>query len=136
MDTNEIPVPPIGHVAHFAINADDVSATRRFYESTLGWQFEPWGPPEFFHIYTAEGERPGAIGALQARRDLGDGVRPVGFECTVAVDDVDAALARATGSGGTVLMPPTTITGVGHLAFVADPSGNPVGLMRYAAGAS
>jgi uncharacterized protein len=123
--------PPLGHLAHFAINADDVTATRRFYEATLGWTFEPWGPPEFFHIYAASGERPGAIGALQSRRDLGDGVRPVGFECTVAVDDVDAAIDRATAAGGSVLMATTTITGVGDLAFVQDPSGNPVGLMRY-----
>lgn len=132
-DHTDTTAPPIGHLAHFAINALDVGAARRFYEAVLGWQFRPWGPPEFFHVYTAEGQRPGAIAALQARRDLG-GVRSVGFECTVAVDDADAAAARAAANGGRILLPTTTISGVGDLAFVVDPSGNPFGVMRYDAG--
>lgn len=31
-------------------------------------------------------------------------------------------------------MEPTVIAGVGELAFLADPSGTPVGVMRYDAG--
>ena len=46
-----------GHIAHFAINADDVDAARRFYGEVFDWTFEPWGPPGFFHIRTA-GSRP------------------------------------------------------------------------------
>ena len=34
-------VPP-GHLAHFAINADDVTAARTFYGAVFGWTFEPW----------------------------------------------------------------------------------------------
>jgi uncharacterized protein len=134
MDDNALH-PPIGHVAHFAINADDVGGSRRFYEHTVGWRFEAWGPPDFFHIYAADGSRPGPIGALQATRELG-GIRPAGFECTIAVDDADAAAARAVEAGGTLLMATTTIAGVGDLAFVRDPSGHPVGLMRYDSTAS
>ena len=84
------PQPPLGHLAHFAVHADDVGVSRRFYERTVGWRFEPWGPPEFFHIHTADGGLPGPIGALHAVRELA-GIRPVGFECTIAVDDADAA---------------------------------------------
>lgn len=127
--------PPIGHLAHFAINADDVGATRRFYEQVFGWQFRPWGPPEFFHVYTAEGERPGAIGALQGRRTFTGGIQAVGLECTVAVDDADAAAHRALAAGGRVLMDRTTISGVGDLVFLCDPSGNPIGAMRFDADA-
>ena len=54
-----------------------------------------------------------------------------GFECTVAVDDVDAVTAAAVAAGGEVLMARTTIPGVGDLAFVKDPAGNIVGAMRY-----
>ena len=124
------PTPTAGHVAHFAINSDDLGASRRFYQGVFGWQFEPWGPPDFFHILTADGNRPGMMGALQKRRAL-DGNPSTGFECTVAVTDASAAAAAAVAAGGRVLMAPTTIAGVGELVFVLDPSGNPIGAMRY-----
>ncbi|MBN9793506.1 MULTISPECIES: VOC family protein [unclassified Pseudonocardia] len=122
--------PPIGTVAHIAINSDDTDASRAFYGAVLGWRFEPWGPPEFFRVHTDRGRDPGPFAALQHRRVFDGGVAaPV--EITVAVDDVAAGLAAAVSAGGRVLMEPTTIAGVGELAFVADPSGVPVGLMRY-----
>jgi len=122
--------PPIGHLAHFAINSDDLGASRRFYEAVFDWTFEPWGPPDFFRVRTADGAQPGPIGALQARRALG-GHQTMGFECTVAVPDAVAVAAAAQAAGGVVLMDATTIAGVGELVFVLDPSGNPVGAMRY-----
>jgi predicted enzyme related to lactoylglutathione lyase len=116
------------HVSHFAINADGVRATRRFYESVFGWTFSAWGPPDFFQI--TDGNR--VVGALQRRRELlPDGQRTTGFECTVAVPDVDVAAKSALAAGGQLLMEKTTITGVGDLVFFADPSGNVVGAMRY-----
>jgi predicted enzyme related to lactoylglutathione lyase len=54
-----------------------------------------------------------------------------GPECTFAVDDLDAAVARAVASGGAVVMPPAAIPGAGTLAFVTDPGGNVLGLMRF-----
>lgn len=128
-----------GELAHFAINADDVEATKAFYETVFGWSFEPWGPPDFFHIDTgsetgtATGTGAGVQprGALQRRRELVPGERTVGFECTVAVSDVDAVAKAAVAAGGRVVMAKSTITGVGDLVFVADPSGNVVGAMRY-----
>jgi uncharacterized protein len=125
------PVPDLQTLAHFAINADDVDASRRFYRAVFGWRFEPWGPPSFFHIKTSDGGLPGPIGALQQRRELAPGFAVHGFECTVAVPDVDAAARAAVANGGRVLMERTTIAGVGDLLFVADPSGNVCGAMRY-----
>ena len=126
-----MPSYPHGTVAHFAINADDDTTTRAFYGALFGWTFEPWGPPSFFHIKRADGELPGLIGGFQARRELAAGLRMTGFECTVAVDDVDAVIDATRAHGGEVLMEKTTIVGVGDLAFVKDPSGNVVGAMRY-----
>jgi uncharacterized protein len=119
-------------LAHFAINADDVDGARRFYEAVLGWRFQPWGPPGFFKIDTGgEGDGPAVQGALQQRRELAPGVRITGFECTFAVDDVDAVAAAVVENGGRILMAKTTITGVGHLVWFADPDGNPAGAMHY-----
>ena len=64
------------------------------------------------------------MAGLQARRELIPGQRTIGFEATVAVDDVDRVTAAVKAAGGTILMEKTTITGVGDLVFFADPSGN------------
>jgi predicted enzyme related to lactoylglutathione lyase len=125
---------PNGTLSHFAVNADDPDVSRRFYAAAFGWRFEPWGPPGFFHVQRADGQRPGPIGALQGRRELLD-VPTNGFECTIAVDDVAAATSAAVGNGGRILMERSTIPGVGHLVFLADPAGNVVGAMQYEAAA-
>jgi predicted enzyme related to lactoylglutathione lyase len=114
------------HVTHCAINADDVEASLRFYKALFGWDFEPYGPPGFFRME----REAGPIVALQQRRDLG-GVRMTGFECTVAVDDVDAVAAAVVECGGRIVMERATIPGVGDLIFFEDPNGNVVGAIRY-----
>jgi predicted enzyme related to lactoylglutathione lyase len=84
-----------GHLTHFAVNADDLPATRRFYEALFGWRFTEAYPG--FWRTTDAGP---AIGAIH---------------------------------GGRILMPKSTIPGVGELVFLADPSGNVTGAMRYSA---
>jgi predicted enzyme related to lactoylglutathione lyase len=114
-----------GQLVHFAINADDLSVTRAFYEGVFGWRFEEY-MPGFVRTHDAGGP----IGAIQGRRELLE--TPTNApEVTFEVDDVDAFSARALELGGRVLMPKATIPGVGELAFVADPSGNVVGAIRY-----
>ena len=122
--------PPHGAIAHVAINADDLPRSQRFYERLFGWKFTPWGPPGFFQIETPG--TPNLIAALQQRRELIDGHKTVGFECTVAVDDVPATLKIGVECGGKVVMDPVTIPGVCELAFLEDPSGNVVGVANYA----
>jgi predicted enzyme related to lactoylglutathione lyase len=129
------PDRPANHVAHFAINVGDVSRARSFYEKVFGWRFEAWGPPGFFQITTATGGTPGPLGALQKRRELIPGQPTVGFECTVAVADVDAVAATVVANGGTILIPKVLIPTVGHLIFFRDPEGNAVGAMQYDANA-
>ena len=113
-------------VRHFAIHADDVPRAKRFYERTFDWKFEPWGPPGFYQVHGV-----GLLGALQERGEplAGTGVR--GFEVTLGVDDLDAALAAVRANGGTVVSAPYVIEGVGELAFVEDTEGNRLGVMRY-----
>jgi uncharacterized protein len=114
-------------IAHFAINADDVDRSLRFYGALFGWEFDPYGPPGFFRMDPEDGP----VVAIQQRRELG-GVRMTGFECTVAVDDVGAVAEAVVANGGRVVMERTTIPGVGDLVFFEDPSGNVAGAMQYA----
>jgi hypothetical protein len=71
------------------------------------------------------------VGALQERRQLLPDHPTVGFECTFAVDDVDATRQAVIDAGGTILMDRFTIPEVGHLIAFEDPSGHPVLAMQY-----
>jgi predicted enzyme related to lactoylglutathione lyase len=112
---------------HFAINADDVPRARAFYEKVFGWSFTPWGPPGFYQVKNA-GQ--GLVGALQGRRKIEDNLMP-GIELSFGVDDVEAVMAAVQTNGGTVLMQPYVIEGVGKLIFFRDPEGNIAGAMQY-----
>lgn len=111
---------------HFAIHADDVPRAKRFYEAVFGWTFTPWGPPGFYQIHGV-----GLLGALQERREPLTGTGMRGFEITLGVDDLKAALSAVNAAGGTLLDGAFTIDGVGELAFIADTEGNRLGVMQY-----
>ena len=122
------PAPKVPALAHFAINADDVDASRAFYTKVFGWKFSAWGPPGFYQI-----EIPGSpvMGALQKRRELVPGQKMLGLEGTFAVTDIDATEAAVLASGGKILLRRSVIATVGTLMFFADPSGNVFGAMQY-----
>ena len=71
------------------------------------------------------------VAALQQRRQLLADQPTTGFECTIAVNDVHQVEKVAVDAGGRLLIQTTTIAGVGHLIWLADPSGNVVGAMQY-----
>jgi len=121
----------MAHVKHYSINADDVSRGRRFYEKVFGWKFEPWGPPDFYMIDTGDKEAPEILGSLQRRRELIPGQRINTYECTISVTDVDQTIAAVMAQGGTIVMPKTTLVGVGYLIFFQDTEGNVAGAMQY-----
>jgi uncharacterized protein len=118
------------NLSAFAINADDVARARRFYETTFGWRFEPWGPPNFYLIETGDERAPGIRGLLQERRELVKGVRMVGYEGTIGVDDLDRAIRAVTANGGTLATPKFHIPTVGTVAYFNDPEGNVAGLIE------
>ncbi len=117
-------------VAHFAIHADDCARAKQFYGRVFGWTFEPWGPPEFWRVHTTPD---GIHGALQKRRAPVTGAGMIGFECTIAVEDVAATVAKIVAEGGEITMPAFEIEGVGTLAMFRDTEGNVVGAMQYVA---
>lgn len=113
-------------LAHFAINSDNVERSKRFYEQVFGWTVTAWGPPGFYQI-----EGAGVRGALQGRRDLIAGQRTLGFECTIAVDSIDATEKAVLAAGGKVILARSVIVGVGTLMFFQEPGGNVFGAMQY-----
>jgi len=117
------------HLAHFAINADDVQRAKRFYEKVFGWTFNAWGPPNFYII--ASGGESDVRGALQKRRELVPGQRTIGYECTIGVTSIDDTAKAVTANGGKTIMQKSIIVGVGALMFFQDPEGNVFGAMQF-----
>ena len=116
---------------HFAINADDVQRAKAFYEKSLGFEFNPWGPPNFYQVKNV-GD--GLIGALQERRELVIGKPANTFETTLGVDDLKLTIAAIEANGGKIVMPPFHIQGVGELAYFEDTEGYVCGIMQYESG--
>jgi predicted enzyme related to lactoylglutathione lyase len=128
--TTPTPTPTPNQIAHFAINADDVTRAKEFYGRVFGWTFHAWGPPKFYMIQGA-----GMLGSLQGRRELIAGQRMIGLECTISVASIDATADAVLANGGKTIMPKSVITGVGTLMFFQDPEGNVFGAMQYDAAA-
>ncbi len=112
-------------LAHFAIEADDVDRARKFYETVFEWQFMPWGPPGFYLI-----EGAGIHGALQQRREpMPEGRK--GFECSFAVDDIDATIKLIETAGGRMIGSRHTIPTICELAQFADSENNEAIVCQY-----
>lgn len=122
----------MSQVAHFAINADDVDRALRFYETVFGWKFQAFGPPGFFMVDEKSAAASVPLrGSLQKRREIVPGVAMRGFECTISVDDIEAAAAAIEKNGGKIVMQTCTLAGIGRLLFFQDPEGNIAGAMEY-----
>ena len=120
----------MNHLAHFAINTDDVESTRAFYQSVFGWKFNPYGPPGFYQIDTGS-EPVTLIGALQQRRALVPGAQTRGFECTIAVASLNHTESLLRKHAANIVLERSTIPHVGHLLFFEDPGGNFVGAIEF-----
>jgi uncharacterized protein len=114
-------------------NADDVPRAKTFYQKTFGWQFTPWGPPDFYLIQTGNDEDRGLHGGLQGRREIVKGKPMFGLECTIGVDSIDDTIAAIELSGGKIVMPKFEIPTVGTLIYFEDTEGAVIGAMQYEA---
>ena len=109
-------------VVHWEIGGRDAARLRTFYAELFGWPMQGSDPG-----YALVPPMPGGIGGgiMQAPPGV-----PAYVTFYVQVDDLDRALAKVKDLGGTVIVPPTPIQGVGAFAMFQDPEGNTVGVMR------
>ncbi|HLI79831.1 MAG TPA: VOC family protein [Candidatus Binataceae bacterium] len=127
----------MNNLRHFAIPADDVERAKRFYERVFKWRIEAWGPPDFYLIFTDEADKP--HGSIDRRDDLAaarseqteKGRGGIGWECTIAVDDLSAIKSAIVKHGGKIVHDEREIVGVGTLIRFADTEGNIACAMHY-----
>jgi uncharacterized protein len=120
----------MAHVAHFAVNANDMERAKAFYAGAFGWSFQAFGPPGFYMIQGAGGPG-GMYASLQQRREIVPGKPIYGLECSLSVENSEKAEAAIKKAGGKIVMPRTVIAGVGKLFFFEDTEGNIMGAMEY-----
>jgi uncharacterized protein len=107
-------------VIHAEIRSADPDATRAFFSELFGWTYTDGAFPGYSFVDTgAEGAIPTAIGPLQGGADS------VLF--FVAVEDVQATLAKAEQLGGKTIQPAQKVPGVTFGVF-ADAQGHIVGV--------
>ena len=114
------------------LQTTDAGAAKAFYGAIFGWTFDDRPMPHGgdYSIAMLDGETVAAI-APQAAELLEAQVPPM-WNTYIAVDDADAAAARAAAAGGQILMEPFDVPEAGRMAFVADPTGAAVALWQEA----
>ncbi|MFK3890331.1 VOC family protein [Sphingomonas sp. NPDC079357] len=120
---------PHGTPIWYEYHAVDADRAQAFYERLFGWQVAPSGDVagmDYRIVSTADGE--GVAGLMpRPHPDARSG-----WLFYVGVEDVDAAIATAQEAGGTLLMPPIDMEGVGRMALLGDAEGHSFYVMRGA----
>ena len=101
----------------------DVDAAKAFYAAVFGWHFEDQFDDDGNRIYvmaSLDGKSVAGMGAMPPGSPEG---MPSVWNTYITVDDVDAAAAKVTEGGGTVMMPSMQIMTSGTMAVFADPTG-------------
>lgn len=108
----------MAEIVHVQLAAHDADRTAAFYAAWLGWR--PAAVNDRYTMLHDRGDGP-SVG-LAAETE-------VGVVMTLAVDDLEAAVARAVELGASPLSPPVDVPGIGRVASVRDPEGRPVMLV-------
>ncbi|MCZ6839724.1 MAG: VOC family protein [Alphaproteobacteria bacterium] len=109
----------------------DVDGAKAFYSKVIGWKFDEMQMEGgAYWMLKAGDDRAGGLMAMPSA--VPDGTPPY-WMSYIAVDDVDAAVAKVSGLNGTVLTEPFDIPNVGRMAVIQDPQGAVISLMTPAA---
>lgn len=125
---------PHGFPIWYELLSNDADASKAFYEAVVGWTVHPADPlaggMDYRMIDTGDNNFVG--GLMNLTDEMKAGGAKARWLFYIGVDDVDATVAKIEAKGGGVLMPAFDMEGVGRMAFVHDPQGNPFYVMRGA----
>jgi predicted enzyme related to lactoylglutathione lyase len=119
----------MSRIVHFEIQADDPQRAIEFYRKSLGWDFQKWGEHDYWLVKTGPANEPGIDGGILPRRG------PINYVNTAQVESVDDTIKAVEAAGGQLVVPKSSIPGVGWLAYCKDTEGNVFGIMTPDPGA-
>jgi predicted enzyme related to lactoylglutathione lyase len=106
----------------------DVERAKRFYAETIGWSFEPMPMADGRSYWIASMDGKPVAGILPIDAPEFAGV-PESWMSYLAVDDVDARVAKALKAGARLMKPAFDVPGVGRIAILMEPGGAGIGWM-------
>jgi uncharacterized protein len=116
-------------VVHFEVIGKDGAKLQSYYSELFGWQINSDNPMKYGMVDGKNNPAPNGM-------SIGGGIAggPEGYEghvtFYVAVEDVEAALAKAESLGGTRVMGPETIMDMVELGQFKDPEGHVIGVVK------
>lgn len=106
----------------------DVERAKNFYTDTLGWGFNAMPMPGGGSYWIAMvGDEP--VGGIFDISGPEFGPVPESWMSYIAVDDVDARVAKAAKAGAKLMKPVFEVPGVGRIAVLMEPGGAGIGWM-------
>lgn len=114
---------------HVELNSNNVAKARDFYRQLFDWKLEdmPMGPDATYTVIKTGDDKTGG-GMFQ--NPIGGGSAWLVY---VAVDDIEAATAKAKQLGGTVNQDVTEVPDMGRFTIITDPSGATIALWQATA---
>ncbi len=118
-------------VVHFEILGKDWESLKSYYSELFGWEIDSNNPMNYGIVQCDQNVNADGIG-------IGGGVgeSPEGYPGHVTfyveVPDVEAALAKAEGLGGSRIMGPLKVTEGVEIGHFGDPEGHLIGVVKSA----
>ena len=110
-----------GRFVWYDLMTTDPGGAKSFYTSLIGWSITPFQTaPEPYDMWTMDAPVGGVMALPAEAKAAGAPPHWLGY---VAVDDVDATVARAVELGAGTLVPGEDIPNVGRFAVLTDPQG-------------
>ncbi|MDQ2735216.1 MAG: VOC family protein [Pseudomonadota bacterium] len=119
---------PDGAPIWYELSTPDADGAQKFYTDVVGWNIAPSGMEGTgdYRILTAPDSK--GVGGIMTP-PKGAQMKP-GWYSYIGVQDVDGVAEKIKQLGGSILMGPMDIPGVGRFALVADPQGMVFYIMR------
>ncbi len=115
-------------VVHFEVMGKDADKLRSYYAQLFGWEFKTDNPMNYGIV-----QRDGNVAPDGTGIGGGVGEAPEGYDGHVTfyigVPDVEAALAKAEGLGGTRIMGPDKVMDSLEIGLFGDPEGHVIGVV-------
>lgn len=119
-------------IVHFEIPADDLQKIKDFYRAVFDWNMiELKGPIDYIMLHTVPTDEqgmlkePGVNGGMYKRTEPNQ--VPINY---YSVESIEEYVDKAVKNGGKVIVPKQEVPNVGFIVWIADPEGNPVGLLQ------